>query len=82
MAKNKKKEMKEIEIDGVKYSVQLPIADFIQKLHVEKNQLGALVADWVKIQDAMQSVGKKLGEYFEEMSKANETSGNSTKSDA
>ena len=35
MAKNKNKEMKEIDIDGVKYSVQLPFADFIQKLHVE-----------------------------------------------
>lgn len=79
MAKSKKKEMKEIEIDGAKYSVQLAVADFIQKLHVEKNQLGALVADWVRIQDAMHSVGKKLGEYFEEIAKANETSRNSSK---
>lgn len=82
MAKNKTKETKEIEIDGTKYAVQLPIADFIEKLHIEKNQLGALVADWVKINKHIQGVGERLGEYFEQMAKANEASSDSSKSKA
>lgn len=78
MAKNKVKETKEIEVDGVKYAVQLPIAEFIEKLHIEKNQLGALVADWVKLNQHLTSVGVKLGEYFEQMAKQNETSSDSS----
>jgi hypothetical protein len=80
MAKNKTKSLEEITIDGKKYKVELPVAQYLQNASQEKHNLAMLLANYYKLTENMFAVGKSVADFMDKQAEENEASSNDSKS--